>query len=194
MKTSSFLYTAAILAAALLVSGSAQAAPSAETFVKKATISNLFEIQSSQLALQKSQNEQVKQFAQQMIDDHTKAGDRLKSTLSTTAIDSGTVPTTLDAKHQKIEDKLNSASPEKFDKDYIKAQSKAHGEAIALFKSYADNGDNAALKTFAQQTLPTLKKHESEVDVLMARGMSTGSSNAGMNDMGTKAGAVPGTR
>jgi putative membrane protein len=104
------------------------------------------------------------------------------------------VPTTLDAKHQKIEDKLNSASPENFDKDYIKAQSKAHVQAIALFKNYADMGENAALRTFAQQTLPTLEKHKSEVDALMTGYTSTGSSNAGMNDMGTKADGVPGTR
>ena len=45
-----------------------------------------------------------------MIDDHTKAGEQLKSTLSAANIDSSTVPTILDAKHQKIEDKLNSAS------------------------------------------------------------------------------------
>jgi putative membrane protein len=194
MKISSFLYAAAFLAVALVVSGSAQAAPSAETFVKKAAVANLFEIQSSQLALQKSQNKQVKNFAQMMIDDHTKAGDQLKSTLSAANIDSSTVPTTLDAKHEKIEDKLNSAPAGKFDKDYIKAQSQAHIETIVLFKSYADNGDNAALKSFALQTLPTLEKHKGEVDALMASGMSMGSSNAGMNDMGTKAGALPGTR
>ena len=156
MKTSSFLYAAAFLAIALLVSGSARAAPSAETFVKKAAVANLFEIQSSQLALQKSHNEQVKKFAQMMIDDHTKAGEQLKSTLSAANIDSSTVPTILDAKHEKIEDKLNSASAGKFDKDYIQAQSQAHIETIALFKSYAENGDNPAIKTFAHQTLPTL--------------------------------------
>ena len=55
--------------------------------MKKAAISNLFEIQSNQLALQKSQNEQVKKFAQMMVDDHTKAGEQLKSTLSTAKID-----------------------------------------------------------------------------------------------------------
>jgi putative membrane protein len=194
MKTSSFLYAAAFLAIALLVSGSVQAAPSAETFVKKAAVANLFEIQSSQLALQKSHNEQVKKFAQMMIDDHTKAGEQLKSTLSAANIDSSTVPTTLDAKHQKIEDKLNSASAGKFDKDYIQAQSQAHIETIALFKSYAENGDNPAIKTFAQQTLPTLEQHKSEVDALMAGGTNAKSSNAGMNDMGTKEGALPGTR
>ena len=114
--------------------------------MKKAAISNLFEIQSSQLALQKSQNEQVKKFAQMMVDDHTKAGEQLKSTLSTAKIDPGTFPTTLDAKHQKIEDKLNSASPAKFDKDYIKAQFEAHIETIALFKSYAESGQPEAVR------------------------------------------------
>jgi putative membrane protein len=93
MKTSSFLYTAAFFATALLLTSSVQAAPLAETFVKKTTVSNLFEIQSSQLALQKSQNEQVKKFAQMMVDDHTKAGKELKSTLSTAHIDASTLST-----------------------------------------------------------------------------------------------------
>jgi putative membrane protein len=52
----------------------------------------------------------------------------------------------LDAKHQKIEDKLNSASPAKFDKDYIKAQLEAHIETIALFKSYAESGQPEAVR------------------------------------------------
>ena len=129
-----------------------------------------------------------------MIDDHTKVANQLKTTLSAANIDSSMVPAALDARHQKIEDKLNNASPENFDKDYIKAQAKAHVEAIALFKSYADKGDNAALKAFAQQTLPTLEKHKSEVDALMTGDTSMGSSNPGMNDMGTKPNAVPGTR
>jgi putative membrane protein len=166
MKMSSFFNVMAAIAAAMLVCGVAEAAPTAQAFVQQATIANMFEIQSSQLALQKGQNQAVKKFAQHMIDDHMKAGNQLKTTVSKANIGLVTVPTSLDAEHQKIEDKLSSARAGDFDKDYIQAQANAHVEAIGLFKSYAGNGDSAALKTFAQQMLPTLKEHKSEVEEL----------------------------
>lgn len=55
-------------------------APAAADFVNRAAISNMFEIQSSQIAQQKAQNDRVRQFAQSMIQDHTAAGEKLKST------------------------------------------------------------------------------------------------------------------
>src|SRR5262249_50183781 len=54
---------------------------SPETFVQQAAAANQFEIESSKLALQKAQNEKLKQYAQRMIDDHSKIADEMKQTL-----------------------------------------------------------------------------------------------------------------
>jgi len=144
----------------LAFAATAQAAPSAGDFVKKASIGNEFEIESSRLALEKSQNANVKQFAQMMIDDHSKAGDQLKATLPSSSVNAAMVPNALDAKHRKLLDKLKDApAGKKFDKKYISEQTDAHKETVKLFRDYAKNGDDGALKGFASQTLPTLESH-----------------------------------
>src|SRR5215212_3821520 len=129
-------------------------APSAAEFVTKAANSSLFEIQSSQSALQKSQNNQVRDFAQKMIQDHTKASDQLKA-----AAQGQTVPTAPDAEHAQMLQQLNGANGGDFDRRYVQLQLTGHQEAVALFDQYAQNGDNPQLKQFAQQALPDLREH-----------------------------------
>jgi putative membrane protein len=141
----------------------AKAYTSSQDFAQKATIGGLFEVQSSQLALQRSQNDSVKAFAQHMIDDHTKADDQLATVLATSSVKPTDVTQTLDADHQKMLDKLNSDTDRNFDKDYIHSQKKAHKEAVDLFSDYAKSGDDDSLKTYAAQTLPTLKEHKQQL-------------------------------
>jgi putative membrane protein len=54
---------------------------------------------------------------------------------------------------------LNAATPENFDKTFAEQQIKAYERAVELFEGYAEGGDNAALKQFAANTLPTIKQH-----------------------------------
>lgn len=136
---------------------SKSAAVSTPEFVKKATTAGMFEIQSSQLAEQKSQDPKVQDFAKMMITDHTKANDELKSKVQ--GMNGVEAPTTLDPKDQAQLDKLKSASGTKFLRQYRAAQIKGHREAVSLFKSYSEKGDNADLKAWAKTTLPTLEHH-----------------------------------
>jgi len=149
-------------AAACVMSMSAFAATTTQDFVHKASIAGKFEVDSSKLALQKSSDSDLKAVAQMMIDDHTKANNELKETLEKNNIDAQP-ETELDRKHQKLMAKLQSASPETFDKKYISIQTDAHKEAIHLFTDYSKNGADAPLKDFAANTLPTLKKHLSHI-------------------------------
>ena len=73
----------------------------------------MFEIQSSKLALTKSSSDSIKKFAQQMIDDHTKSSDQLKTTVASASVSAMPVPA-LDSKHQKILDKENSKTGSDF--------------------------------------------------------------------------------
>lgn len=154
---------------ALAIGGSPALAndkPSATTheFVKNAAISSSFEIASSKLALEKSKNAAVKEFAQKMIADHSAADKKLKATLATEGLSPALAPATLDEKHQKIYDDLKMAK--NFDAEYISAQTDAHAEAVSLFTDYSTKGDNASLKSFAKETLPTLKQHKEHVEEL----------------------------
>jgi putative membrane protein len=133
---------------------SATQATSAADFVNKAAASNLFEIQSSQLALQKSQNNRVREFAQRMVQDHTAAGDRLKA-----AAQAQNVRDNLDQQHASALQQLQGASGADFDRRYVQHQLTGHEETVGLFDHFAQNGDHPQLKQFAQQTLPSLREH-----------------------------------
>jgi len=132
-------------------------APTTADFVKEVAVSDMFEIESSKLAEQKG-NAREKSFAQQMITDHTKTSGELKAMVSGGKVQA-TLPTALDSAHQSKLDKLKNASGKDFSSDYNSDQVSAHEDAISLFDRYAKGGDNAALKDWADKTLPALRHH-----------------------------------
>jgi putative membrane protein len=153
--------TALCAAACLLWSAPALSqtpAPATQDFVTKVAISDMFEIQSSQMALEKKPDRDTKPFAQQMVKDHTKTSADVKGLIDKGKVQA-TLPTTLDAEHQKMLDDLKAKDGKDFDQSYDQAQLKGHQDAVALFESYAKSGDNADLKKWAAATLPHLKQH-----------------------------------
>lgn len=132
-------------------------APTSQDFVTQAVISDMFEDQSSKLALEKS-DEKTKAYAQKMIEDHKKTSDELKSVVQTGDMKLN-LPTALDSSHQSKLDKLKSLSGEDFTRQYHDDQVTAHKNATDLYKRYAEGGDNAALKAFAIKTKPHLDEH-----------------------------------
>jgi putative membrane protein len=130
----------------------------AEQFMTMAAMSDLFEIQSSELALENAQSDAVKEFAQQMITDHTANTQKLMQTVQAGG-GQMQAPTELDDRHQQIMDELEGASGDQFDAAYVDAQVQAHQEAVALMTSYSQGGDNEPLKQFAAQALPVVQMH-----------------------------------
>ena len=125
-------------------------------FVKDAALGGLTEVELGKLAEEKSSNDQVKQFAQKMIDDHTKAGDQLKKIATQ---DNMTLPTGLDSKHQARIDKLSKLSGPVFDKAYVKDQLKDHESDVREFTAESQSGSDPNVKAFASTTLPVLQQH-----------------------------------
>lgn len=147
-------------AALLAIAGSmafAQAPEEAMMFATKVAAANTFEIKSSELASDRAERTDVKSFAKQMISDHTKSGEDFKA-----AVKSANMPMPKEEPSEKQKGtlgKLQSAKGKGFDQAYVNAQLDAHKEAVSLFSDYAQNGKTAALKDFAQKTLPTLEHH-----------------------------------
>jgi len=129
-------------------------AVSDDEFVTKAASGGLFEVKSSQLALEKATKAECKAFAEMMIKDHTKANDELKAVAGKAGI---RVPADLAPAHQKMLDDLKGSRD--FDAAYSAAQLKAHEEAVALFTAASTSVKDAGLRDFATKTLPTLKMH-----------------------------------
>jgi len=125
-------------------------------FVKEAALGGMSEVELGKLAVQKSSNDQVKQFAQKMVDDHTKANDQLKQVASKENIP---VPDALDSKHQAEINKLSKLSGNDFDKAYTKEAVKDHQTDVRDFNAEAQGGADPNVKAFASTTLPTLQQH-----------------------------------
>ena len=125
-------------------------------FLKDAAIGGMIEVELGKIAAQKASSDAVKQFAQKMVDDHTKANEALKQVASRANIN---VPDALDSKHQSRVDKLSKLSGTEFDRAYIKDQLKDHQQDVKEFQNEAENGNQEEVKNFASKTLPTLQEH-----------------------------------
>ena len=139
-----------------------------KSFIENASAGGMFEIETSKLALTRSTNQKVKDFAQKMIDDHTKANDDMKAAIASSPKEQSYVSTKLPMMKEHKLHKLEKADAKDFDKEYVDIQADAHKETIDLFAKYAQKGDNAALKTFATNTMPTLQNHMEMVDGIKA--------------------------
>lgn len=126
-----------------------------QNFVMNAAASDAFEIQSSQLALQKSRNPNVLRFAQRMIDDHTKSTQQLTQVASVKGLKAAP---TLDSPQQRMMATLDGARGG-FDREYWRAQVAAHQATAALYQTEISGGYDADLRGFAQQTLPIVQQH-----------------------------------
>ena len=132
-------------------------APTTADFVKEAATSDMFEIQSSQLA-ELQGNATEKTFAATMIKDHQKTSEDLKSMVSSGDV-KAELPPVLDSSHRSELDKLKSLKGAEFSSRYDSDQQSGHKDAVSLFERYAKGGDNAKLKDWADKTLPTLRHH-----------------------------------
>ena len=141
-------------------------APKTEDFVTEAAASDMFEIESSKLAVERSQDPATKTFAQQMITDHTKTSEELKALVSGGKV-KAMLPTAMSSAQQSMLDDLKKLNGDDFTKQYHSDQEDAHEDAVDLFKRYGDEGDNADLKAWAAKTRPALEHH-----LMMAKDMN----------------------
>lgn len=116
----------------------------------------MLEVQLSKLAVERSATPAVKQFAQTMIDEHTKANTELATLAAQKNI---SLPTVLSDKSQKKYNDLLEKSGKDFDDAYTDCMVKNHKDAVDSFKKQADKGDDADLKSWAAGKVATLEHH-----------------------------------
>ena len=131
--------------------------PTDAGFYQNATGANVAEIELSQLALKQASSAKVKQFAQHMVDDHTKANEKLESLRNGDKDYSTTTAPPPD--DQKDINALKLLNGQAFDSPYAKVMVAGHEKAVAIFEVEAEKGSNPALKAFAKETLPTIRQH-----------------------------------
>ncbi|HKQ09142.1 MAG TPA: DUF4142 domain-containing protein [Blastocatellia bacterium] len=125
-------------------------------FMTKAAVGGMEEVELGRLATQKAANADVKAFGQRMVDDHSRAGNELKSLAAQKNV---TLPTALDQQHQADVDKLSKLSGAAFDREYMSMMVKDHVEDVAEFEREAATGSDSDVKAWAGRTVPTLRQH-----------------------------------
>jgi putative membrane protein len=127
-------------------------------YVPNAAMGDMYEIQAADIALERTQNAQIRELAQMIKTDHTAASEAMKP-LAAQAAPDVEIPTGLDERRQGLIDNLRSASAEAFDRTWIDQQVAAHQEALTLHRGFADNTDAPALAEHARTVAPRIEAH-----------------------------------
>ncbi|GAA4000156.1 DUF4142 domain-containing protein [Sphingomonas humi] len=143
------------LTACATVNGPMDMTPeAAPAFVAMAASSDLFEIESSRLALQRSQNAMTRMHAQMMIRDHSNTSAQLRAVAAGAGIG---VPIQMLPMHAALLNDLQRAG--NFDAAYRAQQVTSHQQALALHDNYARHGDNPQLRGVAASAVPIVRGH-----------------------------------
>jgi len=136
----------------------ADATPTAAMpFVMKAGASDRYEIQSSQLALQKAHSADVRQFGQMMIEHHSMTTQQV--TAAAEAAGLIPPPPQLEPHQARMIGELQPLSGADFDRAYLRQQRIAHEMALALHGNYAERGDTPSLRQAAAAATPIVRQH-----------------------------------
>jgi len=128
-----------------------------QTFIMKASGADIYEVEISKIAAEKASDPAVKEFAQMMVADHTKANDELKQFADS---HNAKVAPGVPKDKQAVIANMSKLEGVRFDKAYHdQVGIKDHKTDIALFDKQVKGGGNADLKAWADKTLPTLKTH-----------------------------------
>ena len=127
-----------------------------QKFAMEAAQGGMMEVDLGQLATQKGASQAVKDFGQRMVTDHSKANQELEQIATQKGM---SLPTALPADMKQEREKLAAASGAEFDRMYMSHMLKDHEKDVKEFEKQAQKGNDPALKSFAEKTLPTLREH-----------------------------------
>jgi putative membrane protein len=125
-------------------------------FITKAAQSDMTEIQTSQLALQKSRNKSVRDYAQMMIDHHTQSSRQLKPIAQSKRVP---MPKNLGPENTALLTSLKKVNGSEFDQAYMQGQVQAHTRTQAEYQKYLDQGQDPQLRAFASKIQPVVVQH-----------------------------------
>ena len=125
-------------------------------FVRAAAIGGTAEVELGRLAERKGQSDAVKEFAWRMVEDHSKANDRLMTLAKEDGIP---VPDELDQEHKAMRAQLEAMSGPEFDLAYLQGQVIDHQKMVQLLEYEIGSGQDVELKGFASEVLPVVLRH-----------------------------------
>jgi putative membrane protein len=133
------------------------------TFVMKAAVGGMEEVELGNLAQQTATNQRVKDFGAMMVRDHSKANDELKSLASSRGI---TLPASLPPDKQKMVDNMKKMTGKSFDSHYVTMMVQDHQKDVSEFKKESTAGKDNDVKNWAAKTLPVLQTHLDSIQAI----------------------------
>jgi putative membrane protein len=137
-----------------------------EKFFNQAASGGMLEVELGRLAAEKGASTQVKAFGQRMVTDHGKANQQLMQVAQSMR---KAMPTQMLPEHRAHRDQMARLSGAEFDRMYMTHMLKEHRKDIASFEKQAQNGQDPALRSFAQQTLPVLREHRNMAETVASQ-------------------------
>ncbi len=125
-------------------------------FVKDAAQGGMAEVQLGQLASQRASDPQVKQFAEQLVNDHSKANEKLKQIASDKGL---ALPADIPSSAKREAAKLSKLNGPAFDREYMTHMVSDHKKDVSEFRAATKKARDPDVNQFAQQTLPTIEQH-----------------------------------
>jgi putative membrane protein len=125
-------------------------------FIDKAAQGGMAEVELGKLASERAESSQVKQFGERMVKDHSAANDKLRQIASEKGV---TPPSEMDSSTKREYDRLSKLSGPRFDREYMSHMVSDHEKDIKELKSEEKSAKDPDVKSFAQNTLPTLEEH-----------------------------------
>jgi putative membrane protein len=135
------------------------------TFVMQAGQLSMMEVELGRLAVQRGSSAGVKQYGQEMVEDHTRANQELMQLAMQKKVE---LPTEMSTQNTALIDRLSGLSGRSFDTAYKQAMIDSHNQAIALFQAQSQQGQDPQLKAWATQKLPKLQAHLEMVNQMLA--------------------------
>jgi putative membrane protein len=128
-----------------------------QKFIMTAAKAGLKEVELSRIAAERATDPNLKQFAEKMVAEHSKANEELMQIATGKGI---SLPTTPDEKLQQTITRLQGLSGAEFDRAYLKeAGVSEHEKAVKLFEQHSQKGSDADTKAFAAKVLPNIQEH-----------------------------------
>ena len=125
-------------------------------FMTKAASGGMMEVELGRMAQEKGQSQEVKDFGQMMVNDHSKVNDQLKQLAQQKNI---MLPDSMGEKHMEQVNELREKTGAEFDKAYMELMVEDHQEDVDMFQNAANNMQDAEVRNFASTTVTTLQQH-----------------------------------
>ncbi|WP_112437326.1 DUF4142 domain-containing protein [Rhizobium sp.] len=131
-----------------------------QDFAQKASMSNMFEIEAAKIEIAQGRAADAKQFAQDMLRDHSRAVAPLAEAARSDGV---SISQSFDKEHQQKLDALRNSDAANLDQAYLSTQVTAHQQTYQLFEAYSKEGPDGPLKNAAAKMLPDLHMHLTRV-------------------------------